>query len=106
MRAVSAMSALSSSSTSTLAGVTFALVDDDPGVDEMRWVKPGGGELGEYRHVDVDPGVVKGKRGMVAAVVALVNGRWVDVGADPWVVEGKPFSFLLFLPSSTFYQRN
>uniref|UniRef100_A0A0E0IG17 Uncharacterized protein n=1 Tax=Oryza nivara TaxID=4536 RepID=A0A0E0IG17_ORYNI len=78
------MSALSSSSTSTSAGVTFALVDDDPGVDEMRWVKPGGGELGEYRHVDVDPGVVKGKRGMVAAVVALVDGRWVDVGADPW----------------------
>uniref|UniRef100_A0A0E0D359 Uncharacterized protein n=1 Tax=Oryza meridionalis TaxID=40149 RepID=A0A0E0D359_9ORYZ len=60
-------------------GVTFALVDDNPGVDEMRRVKLGGGELGEYWRVDGDPGVVEGKRGMVAAVVALVDGRWVDV---------------------------
>uniref|UniRef100_A0A0E0B128 Uncharacterized protein n=1 Tax=Oryza glumipatula TaxID=40148 RepID=A0A0E0B128_9ORYZ len=83
------MSALSSSLTSTSVGVTFALVDDNPGVDEMRRVKPGGGELGEYRRVDADPGVVEGKRGMVAAVVALVDGRWVDTVGDPWVVEGK-----------------
>uniref|UniRef100_A0A0E0B129 Uncharacterized protein n=1 Tax=Oryza glumipatula TaxID=40148 RepID=A0A0E0B129_9ORYZ len=89
MRATSAISSLSSSSTSTSAGVTFALVDDVPGVDELRRVKPGGGELGEYRRVDADPSVVEGKRGMVAVVVALVDGRWVDAVADPLVFEGK-----------------
>ncbi|EEC84305.1 hypothetical protein OsI_30797 [Oryza sativa Indica Group] len=83
------MSSLSSSLTSTSAGVTFALVDDDPGVDEMRRVKPSGGELGEYQRVDADPGVVEGKRGMVAAIVALVDGRRVDAVADPLVFKGK-----------------
>lgn len=89
MRVASTMSSLSSSSTSTSAGVTFALVDDDPDVEEMRRVKPGGGELGEYRRVDTDPGVVEGKQGMVAAVVALVDGRRVDTVADLLVFEGK-----------------
>uniref|UniRef100_A0A0E0F5C1 DUF834 domain-containing protein n=1 Tax=Oryza meridionalis TaxID=40149 RepID=A0A0E0F5C1_9ORYZ len=83
------MSALSLSSTSTSAGVTFALVDDDPGVDEMRRVKPAGCELGEYRRVDADPVVVEGIRWMVVAIVALVNGWRVDAAADPSVVEGK-----------------
>ncbi|EEC84074.1 hypothetical protein OsI_30359 [Oryza sativa Indica Group] len=73
------MSALSSSLTSTSAGVTFALVDNDPGVDEMRWVKPGGGELGEYRHVDVDPGVVKGKRGQLTDFGNRLSGIGHDL---------------------------
>uniref|UniRef100_A0A0D3HL28 Uncharacterized protein n=1 Tax=Oryza barthii TaxID=65489 RepID=A0A0D3HL28_9ORYZ len=83
------MLSLSLSSTSTSVGITFALVDDDPGVDEMRRVKPGGGELGEYRRVDADPGVVEGKRGMVAVVVALVDGRRVDAVVNPLLFEGK-----------------